>query len=275
MTDVGRRLALGARRIVRGARRIVLVLRRAGPVAGIALIAVVAVIATVVVRVAAPPSAAPGRATSPVRVGVSDGDSVPGYLDASRAELAGLVGDEPVYALVSLSGYLAPDELAGLLGSEAGVTAVFALARVPVPNRQTEIVRLAAQRVPDDITRAMTEVAARKERDAAGYRSRAGAEPDPVRSALYRSNAEVSAAEAASYRAGCACVFALVVRAPPAALVALSEVEGVRAVDVATDVGDLGQAVFVAPLPEQTDVVRPLPDDLTSSDGVTPAVRSS
>jgi hypothetical protein len=205
---------------------------------GAALALLAAVAATALWRAGRPaPATLPTDAS--VRVGVSDGDSIPDYLAAGRAELDRLAPGTEVYALVSLSHYLPPEGLVPLLGP--GLRPVSAYARVPLPRRQTELVRLPAQQVPADVVAAMDLVAARK----------ASAAPaDPVQ-----------AAEAAAYREHCACVYALVVRGRPVALMALLAHTEVRGVDPAPEVTDVAAAVFVAPLPEQVDRVRPPPDD--------------
>ena len=107
------------------------------------------------------------------RVGVVDGDSVPGYLRSAAADLAALPASAPAteggtYALVTLDAYLPPQRLATVLG-DVGVSTVFG--RVPLPGRQTEIVKIPALRVPDDVVAGMGEVADRKETEAADYRA--------------------------------------------------------------------------------------------------------
>jgi hypothetical protein len=82
--------------------------------------------------------------------------------------------------------------------------------------------------------------------------------------AIYVSNARVSRDEADGYRSGCSCVFALLVRGTPGALTALAAERDVRAVDPADTVATPDEAVFAAPLPEQTDRVKPPADDLPS-----------
>jgi hypothetical protein len=225
------RLGRGARRLGRGARRLGRGARRLGPLGWAALLLVVAVVAAVLVRATRPTPAGPGGGST-VRVGVRDGDSIPGYVAASRAELEHLTGPD-VYALVSLTTYLSPEGVAAVLGPAAQVRPAVAYARVPLPHRQTEIVRLGAQRVPQDIAAAMDSVAARSD----------------------------APEEAAAYRVHCACVYALVVRGSPDALRGLAGRASVRAVDPAPEVAELGSAVFVAPLPEQADRVAPPPDD--------------
>lgn len=274
------RLADAGARLGRGARRIGGALRRTHPLTLLAMVAVLAVAIAVAVRVADPDRTGQVAGSAPVRVGVNDGDSVPAYMEASRRELTELAAYQggPVYALVTLDDYTDPEGVAAVLATgtaNAGLSTVVALARVPLSGRQTEIVRLPAQRLPSDLHAGMTEVAQRKAADAASYAERAAAEPDAARRALYASTAEVSEAESRAYAAGCACVYAVVVRGEVTTLQALGEDPRVRAVDPAPEIVDLTRTVIVAPLPEHVDIVQPLPDDLTSSDGATPAVRSS
>ncbi|MER7890996.1 hypothetical protein ABTX15_14345 [Micromonospora sp. NPDC094482] len=197
------------------------------------------------------------------RVGVVDGDSVPGYLRAAAADLAALPtaapsGAEGTYALVSLETYLPPQRLTAVLG-DVSVSEVFG--RVPLPGRQTEIVRIPALRIPDDVVAGMAELAARKDQEAADYRTRATASAgDADVRQVYASGAEVAAAEADAYRSGCACVYAAVVRAQPAALRAVAGRQTVRSVDPAPEVRRLDRTVFTPPLPEQQEVVRPPAD---------------
>lgn len=191
------------------------------------------------------------------RVGVTDGASIPAYLRAAGDELARLDAPDG-YALVSFDGYLTPARAAAALDGTR-VSAV--VARVPLPGRQTEIVRIAALRLPQDVVAGMAGVATRKDREAAVYRSRAAAATaDPELRRVYDSGAEVAAREAEAYRTGCACVYAAVVSAAPDALRALTGRPGVRVVDPAPEVRRLDRTVFTPPLPEQRDVVRPPAD---------------
>ncbi|MEU7801234.1 hypothetical protein AB0J14_11885 [Micromonospora arborensis] len=201
------------------------------------------------------------------RVGVSDGDSVPGYLRSAAADLAALPASAPAaedgtYALVTLDAYLPPQRLATVLG-DVPVSTVFG--RVPLPGRQTEIVKIPALRVPDDVVAGMDQVAARKDTEAADYRARAAAVDgagvgERELRARYATGADVAAAEAAAYRTGCACVYAAVVRATPVVLRGVAARPDVRAVDPAPEVYRLDRTVFTPPLPEQHDVVRPPAD---------------
>jgi hypothetical protein len=179
-----------------------------------------------------------------------------------------------VYALVSLADYVDPDWVADLVRPDASaagtsgspdglatspdrLATIAAYARARVPGQQTELVRLPANRVPADLVAGMTEVADRKTRQAAEYRAKA--DQDAGSSALYRSIAAVTSQEAAAYRAACACVYALLVRATPVILASVAHRSGVRVVDAAPELADPANGVFVAPLPEQLGTVGPLP----------------
>jgi hypothetical protein len=261
-------------RLSRGARRISRFLRRGprGPLTLIAVVLVLLVSAVLVEQSAAHqrPADLPDRSA---RVGVSDGDSIPDYLSASRQRLAGLVDaapNQPVYALVSFKRYLTPEEVTALVRTSVAttdddtsgqLTTVFAKARVQIQNRQTEIVTLSANRMPDDLVATMAEVAARKEAEAARYAVQASADPagpDAVSAAL-------SLAEARAYRNQCACIYALVVRGVPATLARLAQQSETRVVDPAPQVVDPAVTAFVPPLPEQSDWVTPPEDGPTPS----------
>ncbi|MFG2061332.1 hypothetical protein ACGFIK_07905 [Micromonospora sp. NPDC048871] len=206
------------------------------------------------------------------RVGIADGDSIPSYERTAAADLAGLARRTPLadgtYALVSLSEYVTPQSLATVVG-DVGVSVVFG--RVPLPDRQTEIVRIPAQRLPEDVTAGMADLAERKEREAADYRSRAaalggGGPQERELRQLYVSGARLAEREAAAYRESCACVYAVVVRAKPSVLRGVATRPGVRVVDPAPEVRRLERTVFTPPLPEQRDVARPPVDrELLSS----------
>jgi hypothetical protein len=214
-----------------------------------------------------------------IRVGVAEGGSIPEYLDGSARELAALPGpagtedpagtDDPrgIYALVTFTEYLGPDRLATALDGRAASVVV---GRVPLPGVQTEIVRIAVQRLPADLLGGMAVIAERKEKESADYRRLSAkltgdsAQELELRN-VYDSGAKVSAAEATAYRDGCSCLYAAVIRATPAELSEVAERPGIRAVDPAPELVRLDRAVLLPPLPEQTDVVRPPVDGLTES----------
>lgn len=257
-------------RLGRGLRRITGAVRRLRPLTVAAVLSVAAVLGTTVLWSGGRPDTGDASVGDVVRVGVGQGDSIPDYLRASRAELAGLRGTDPsaapdtqTYALVTLSEYLSPDRLAVVL---RGVALDAVYVRVPLPRVQTQILRISAFRVPDDVSAGMREAATRKEREAADYRrlgdAVAGQGPEQRwQREVYGSGAQVADAEARALRASCACVYAAVVRARVAILDDMAGRAQVRAVDAAPEVRRLDRAVFLPPLPEQADVVRPPVDD--------------
>jgi hypothetical protein len=195
-----------------------------------------------------------------VRVGVVRGQSVPAYLRSARAELAALADPSaPVagdtWALVSLAGYVPPGELPDLLSGTA-VAQVFA--RVPIAGTKTPTVRIPVYRLPADALSGMLDAAVQRDRERAEYlqlSDRLGAGEGRARRA-YESAARTAEAEAAAYRTGCACLFAVVVRAAPAALQQVADRPGVRAVDPAPELRRLDRAEFRPLLPEQVGTVR-------------------
>ena len=210
-----------------------------------------------------------------VRVGVVDGESVAGYLRSSHGELVALAhtpGATDTWALVTLQSYLAPDRLTPLL---SGVAVAEVYARAPLDGvqaggvqtggvqtggAQAQVVRISAYRIPDDVVAGMLDAAARSDQERADYRQLSGGLIDRTENTVrlrraYDTAARVAGDEAAAYRAHCACVFAAVVRAAPAALSAVEGRPGVRAVDPAPEVGRLDHAEFRPPLPEQRTIV--------------------
>jgi hypothetical protein len=217
---------------------------RLGPLGLSALVLVVAVAAVAAWRVGRQPAAGGGAGSSVTRVGVEPGGSIPAYTDAARARLGALsdVGDS--YALVSLRDYRDP---AGLVPVFAGVETAAVYARVPLAGQQPQIVRIPANRLPQDVTAGMDEVARRKDHEAAGYAD----------DSVGRSLRELARAEATAYRQHCPCVYAAVVRGSRATLATLAQRDAVRVVDPAPDVTRLDRAVWLPPLPEQSDQARP------------------
>lgn len=254
------RLARGLVRVRGGLRR-----WRMRPLTAVALALVLAVVVTTLFRLGEPD---PRPGTRPYdRVGVTDGSLVSEYIAASQLELDRLLlgpdASQPVYALVSFTQY---QDAAGVaaLAATAGplLDTVVALARAPIPRRQTEVVRLGADRLPDDIYAAMPEVSKRKTVAAGRSRERAAAQPTPSSRADLESLAEVEEAEAAAFaNPRCRCVFALVVRGAPAVLKRLAAAKGVRVIDPAPEVTSPATTTFVGLLPEQTGRVQPPPDD--------------
>jgi hypothetical protein len=208
-----------------------------------------------------------------VRVGVVEGQSVAGYLRSSRGELAALLpsSGSPVagetWALVSLTGYLAPDPLQAVF---AGVPVAQVYARAPLEGMRTQVVKVPVYRMPQDVVGGMLNAALARDQEQADYRKlEAELRGDGVNEIrlrrAYDTAARTAASEAAAYRAHCACVFAAVVRAAPAVLERLADHPEVRAVDPAPEVRSLDRTEFRPVLPEQTVLV---PDDDSARAGV-------
>ncbi len=240
-------------------------------VTGLGLLCACAVLLAAVWAADRGPVAAPAPPGDVVRVGVVEGQSVPGYVDASDSELAALLaGATPavtateVYALVTFVTYLAPDRLAPVL-ADVAVSQVYA--RAPLPGLQTQVVRIPAYRVPADVTAGLLDAARGRDQEIADYGQlraalRGDSEAERRLRAAYDRAAAVAAAEATAYRSACSCVYAAVVRATPPGLDQLARRAEVRAVDPAPEVNRLDRAEFRPPLPEQmvyTDRPAPRP----------------
>jgi hypothetical protein len=229
--------------------------------------------------------ASPGAQGALVQVGVVQGQAVSGYLRNSRAELAALTdpsappaGD--TWALVSLDRYVPPGALPPMFDG-AAVAQVYT--RVPLAGRHTQVVRIPVYRLPADVLSGMLDVALQRDQERAEYQQLGrltGDGPNAVRArAAYAAAADTAGAEADAYRSGCACVFAAVVRAAPAALQVVADRPGVRVVDPAPEVRQLDRAEFRPPLPEQDGTIPaepsgspiPVPNDGSAIASRTPA----
>jgi hypothetical protein len=188
----------------------------------------------------------PPPMTGVARLGPEPGEQVAAYLHRARASLPP-PGAGEVWALVEPTQYLDPAAAAALT---RGVRLAGVVLRVPLPGVQTALITrdLPGQHPETELATAL--------RSAGQERAQAAA----VAPAGSRAGA-VATAEATRLRAGCACVLALLVRGDGAALRAVAGRPLVRAVDAA-DPGTERPDLAVAPLlPEQRDVVGPVPDD--------------
>jgi hypothetical protein len=235
--------------------------RRARVLGAVASLGVLAVVGTALyVTTDTPrPDLTVGQA---VRVGAAEGEQVSLYTDRARAELQALVsaGTTETYALVSLRGYSTPGTVAPLL---TGVETVRAFVRLPLEGVQTPIVSFGVRRPAVDVPAAMARVAAEREATAReDEKTAAGLSGDDPKERqlreFYTGNARLDRAEAQAYRDGCACVYAVVVRATPVRLAELAGRAGVRVVDPAPEVQRLDRTVFLPLLPEHTTVVGPV-----------------
>lgn len=176
-----------------------------------------------------PPSAAvvPG-----VTIGPPAGESTADYIGGADQSLASLTQAAPaadLLAVVSLAGYRSPDSLQALLST-------YRLTRVFFTVPGSGAVHEAAVRTPvDDVLAAFAAQAT-----AAGRR--ATTDPDP--GARERARVE---ADAYSHGRDCSCLFAAVLRAPAARLLALRQDTAVRVIDAAPP-ATLDNAVRFVPL---------------------------
>jgi hypothetical protein len=252
-------------RLGRGARRIGRFTRRS-PGGSLTAFAVgLAVIVAGVLVVQSMGHRQPIQPDQSAWVGVTNGELIVDYLAQSRDRLAQLTAtapDRPVYALVSFTDYLTPDEVTSLVrmavattgdDSSGQLTTAYAKARVRIPHRQTEVVTLSADKIPDDLVATMLGTAASMDAEAAQDEAanRPGG-PDLDGAALART-------QAAAFRNRCACIYALVVRGVPASLNRLAALRYTRVVDPAPQVVNPAPNVtaYVPPLPEQTDRATP------------------
>jgi hypothetical protein len=180
------------------------------------------------------------------RLGPDSGELVADYLRRAAGSLPA-PGTGEVRALVQLDRYLDSVAAAQVVDGAALSSVVL---RVPLPGLQTALIfhDLPGQHPVAELTAAI--------RTAAQDRTQAAAQAPPG-SRL----AAVATAEANQLRVGCACVLALLVRADGAVLRDLAYRPGVRTVHAASP-DTLPQQLAVAPLlPEQHDVVGPVPDE--------------
>lgn len=197
-----------------------------------------------------------------MHVGAAQGQQITSYLDDARARLSQLTTSAPVYALVSFGDYANPATTAETL---QGITTCVAIARVPLSDRQTEIVKIPVVHLPVDVTNGMQNIAMHKQDQATAAARTAqsltgGGKKEIELRTFYETNAQVLRDEADNYQKGCRCVYAAVVRATPTRLAGLAKRPGVRVVDPAPALRRSDQAVFLPVLPEQRDKVDPLPD---------------
>jgi hypothetical protein len=125
---------------------------------------------------------------------------------------------------------VSPEKLPSMLGG-AAVAQVYA--RAPLGAAQTQVVRIPAYRLPDDVVAGMLNAAVSRDRERADYtllsRELTGTDPNDMRlRRAYDDAATVAGAEATAYRENCSCVFAAVVRGAPAARDQIAERTQVR-----------------------------------------------
>ena len=213
------------------------------------------------------------EASLPLTLGPGVGDQIDQHFAAARERAVDLSRREPdarYLALISLNKALTPEEVGELL-LESGLEVRRGYLRAPVPGQPEEIVFETPGEVVAGLQRVFSEIAARKAKEQQDLLEtaktiEAGTPDEQAFKKLYEADAKTAGQEAAAYRTGCACVFALVVEAEAAELAELPALPVVRGVELAPRSVDLA-ALDVRPLaPSEQGVVAP-PSPRTPSDG--------
>ena len=213
------------------------------------------------------------EASLPLTLGPGVGDEIDQHFAAARERAVDLSRREPdarYLALISLNKALTPEEVGELL-LESGLEVRRAYLRAPVPGQPEEIVFQTSGEVVAGLQRVFSEIAARKAQEQQDLLGTArtiepGTPEEEAFKRLYEADAKTAGQEAAAYRTGCACVFALVVEAEAAELAALPALPVVRGVELAPRGVELA-ALDVRPLaPSEQGVVAP-PSPRTPNDG--------
>lgn len=207
------------------------------------------------------PTPAQLAAVTPTVLGPAPGTRVSTYLDAVRKRAVAVsqaAPDGTYTALVSFDRYLTPAQARALLGD---LTVTRVLAHVPVPNAEVLPIPVTSSLVAD-VDPALAALAQRKVRDRKEFATLAASIKGQSREekqfkVFYAAAAVTAGREAKVYRAGCACLFAALVRGKARDLASLPALSGVRAVDIG---GGSDDTLQVQPLlPEQTvTVTRPV-----------------
>lgn len=204
-----------------------------------------------------------GSAAQPGLVlGPPVGADAEAHLEQAAERLAGLAEQDPDarhLALVSLRSALTPAQTGALL-ERAGVDLERAYLRADVPGRPEQVLFQTPGDVVSGLQQVFAATATRKADEQRDLLTTAatiegGTELEQEFLALYEQDASTAGAEAAAYRAGCSCVFALVVAGETAELQALLELPEVRGVEPASR-GAAVASLSVRPLrPDETGTV--------------------
>jgi hypothetical protein len=213
------------------------------------------------------------EAALPLSLGPAVGDDIDAHFAAARDRAVDLSRRDPGrrhLALVSLNEGLTPQEVGELL-KESGLEVRRAYLRAPVPGDPEQIVLETPGNLVPVLERVFSEVAARKAADqqellGTARTIEAGTPEEEAFRTLYEADARLAGQEAAAYRTGCACVFALVVEAEAAELAELASLPVIRGVEVAPRGAELS-SLDIRPLaPTQRGIVGP-PSSRAPSDG--------
>ena len=243
-------------------------LMRDVPQLGLLLVATIFVVGTGVALALSGPEAVRERqqaeqeASLPLSLGPAVGDDIDAHFAAARDRAVDLSRSDPdarFLALVSLNKGLTPEE-AGQLLVESELEVSRAYLRAPVPGEPEEIVFQTPDEIVPALERVFSEIAARKakeQQELIGTARTIDAQtPEELAfRKLYEADARTAGQEAAAYRTGCACVFALVVEGSAKELAELPALPIVRGVEVAPRGAELS-ALDIRPLsPTQQGVV--------------------
>lgn len=213
------------------------------------------------------------EAALPLTLGPAVGARIDEHFAAARERAVDLSRREPdstYLALVSLNKGLTPEETGELL-RESELEVERAYLRAPVPGQPEEIVFQSPGELVVALERVFSETAARKAKEQQDLLTTArtiepGTPEEEAFRTLYESDARTAGQEAAAYRTGCACVFALVVRGSARELAELPALPIIRGVELAPRGAELA-SLDVRPLaPTQQGVVA-VPSARPASDG--------
>lgn len=180
------------------------------------------------------------EAELPMSLGPAVGADIDAHLAAARERAVDLSRTEPdaqYLALVSLNKGLTPRETGELL-QESDLQVRRAYLRAPVPGEPEEIVFETPRDIVTGLEQIFSEIAARKANEQQELLGTArtiepGTPEEEEFRRVYEADARLAGQEAAAYRTGCACVFALVVEASAAELAELPALPVVRGVELA------------------------------------------
>lgn len=204
------------------------------------------------------------QAGGTLSLGPAVGVQIDPHFREARERVTGLAESDPdgrYLALVSLNKALTPEGVGQLL-DDSGMQVQRAYLLAPVEGEAEVIVFQSPGDVVAALQRVFAETAVRKAKEQQDLLETARTiEPaTPEEQAfrdLYEADAQTAGEEAAAYRTGCACVFALVVEARASELAVLPALPVVRGVEVAPRGAEL-PALDVRPLkPTEQGVVEP------------------
>lgn len=204
------------------------------------------------------------EAELPLALGPDVGVAIDSHFAAARERAVALSRRDPdgrYLALVSLNKGLTPEQTGELL-KESGLDVRRVYLQAPVPGLPEEIVYESPDEIVSGLQKIFSEIAARKAKEQQELLSTArtiepGTPEEEAFRKLYESDARTAGQEAAAYRTGCECVFALVVEAAARELAELPALPVVRGVEVGPRDAELS-ALDIQPLaPREQGVVAP------------------